>query len=149
MEESNNMIRVFCKFLSLSDLSAKVDVAAYHEFVRPIDYRFSLALDAEYLVVSIVERKGAPWFYVVPAIGDIELNIVPAALFSFDEAIIPPGMVIRKTDSLQPGLEIISANLVGIKNWFEKYIEGDELVLCIIEKEVMAARGASNGRTAE
>jgi hypothetical protein len=134
------MIRVFFKFLSLSDLPVDMDITAYHEFVRPMDYRFSLDLDAEYLVISIIERKGTPWFYVVPAIGEVEIFVVPAALFSFDEAVIPPGMVIRKADAPQPSLEILPASLASVASWFEQYLERDEGVMRIVEKEVERTR---------
>lgn len=127
------MIKVCCRHLSLSELSLDIDITTYQDFVRPLDYDFALERGVEYIAIGITERKGTPWLYVVPADGDVELDIVPAALFSFDEAVIPPGMVVRMTTGPHFGLEILPRSLAIIEDWFERYVEGDEDVVATVE----------------
>lgn len=130
------VIRVICRHLSLSEIEDCADLTAYHDIVKPLSLDLCLERNAEYLVMGILERDGTPWVYVVPAEGDIELEIHPAAMFSFDEAPIPPGMIIRISNTPQPSLEIIHQSLSHIDNWFERYIDGDEVVENIIKSEI-------------
>ena len=138
------MIKVFCQYLSLSELPNNIDLMAYNEFIRPLDYEFSLERGAEYLVIAIVERKGIPWLYVTSNNnGDTEIDIVPAVLFSFDNSSIISGMIIRMTNTPQPSLEILPVRLSSIDNWFERYIDGDDAVIDIIESEINVFRSRS------
>ena len=134
------VIKVHCRYLSLSEIPNDMDLTAYREFVQPLDYDFSLERGTEYLVMAIIERKGTPWLYVVFGDECVELQIVPAVLFSFENFAFPSGMVVRMTNSSQPGLEILPASLSNIDTWFERYVEGDESVTEIIESEIKRLR---------
>jgi hypothetical protein len=127
------LIKIFCRYTALTDLSSEVDLTIYHEFVRPLDYDFGLERNADYQVIGILERGGTPWVYVTPTIGDIELAIVPAVLFSFEGAVIPSGMVVRFAQDQRPSLEILPQSLSEIDHWFERYLGDDDEVVKIIE----------------
>ncbi len=129
-------MKVSCRYLALSELPGTFDMTAYKEFVRPLDYDFSLVRGADYLVIGVVQRKGTIWLYVVPSNGELELDFVPAALFVFDEAKIPVGMVVRMVNEPRPSLEILPESLARIEGWFERYTDEDEEIVKIIKSEV-------------
>jgi hypothetical protein len=126
------MISVLCQYSVLSELPAEIDLTPYNEFVKPIDYDFSLEPSTYYQVIGFVEWKGTPWMYVTPR-DRSELQIVPAIMFLIETIAIPLGYVVRMTNSSWPCLEILPQKLSEIDNWFERYIDGDEEVLAVIE----------------
>lgn len=134
------MLKVSCRYLTLSEVSSDFDITAYDEFVRPLEYDFGLVRNNDYQVIGVIERKGTPWLYIIPFDGDIELDVVPAVLFSFERAAIPFGMIVRLTSAPQPSLEILPEGLAAVDDWFERYVDGDEGVVAIIESEVRRSR---------
>ncbi|MEQ1561068.1 MAG: hypothetical protein ABL933_19320 [Methyloglobulus sp.] len=129
------MIKAYCRYLDLSELTEIMDVSVYQEFVSPINYDFGLTRDTKHLVIGIVERKGTLWLYSTAEDSSKELNCIPAVLFAIERAKIPVGMTVSLINTERSSLEILPESLACIEGWFERYVDEDEEIVKIVESE--------------
>ena len=134
------MVKAFCRYSSLADISDDIDVMAYRDFVHPFDYDFNLKCNSEYLVLGIVERKGTLWLYITSLSDGFDVEIVPAVLFYFNRSSIHSGMGVELNYTHQSGLEITPISFSSINCWFEKYIDEDEKAVEIVKSEIQRLR---------
>jgi hypothetical protein len=131
------MIKVSCRYLSLSELPETFDTMAYQTMVRPLEYEFSLSRNSVYLVIALLVRKGTTWLYIVLNGSDEEIYFVPAALFSFIDTSIPLGMNVKTIFNPDESFEILPVSLSKIKDWFERYVDGDAQIVEMVKSEIL------------
>ncbi|MFC5475788.1 hypothetical protein [Paraherbaspirillum soli] len=129
------MIRISCRNTTLSELSNLYSVESYEQLVHPLDYEFDLIRDAIYVVLGVLVRHGTSWLYVAALNGNQEIQIVPAALFSFTWSQVPTDWTIRITNDRPTSLELLPFALAQIDRWYEHYVDGDETVISLVQKE--------------
>jgi hypothetical protein len=134
------VINVLCRNLALSEVGDLRSADEYKTMVRPLDYEFDLVRGAAYLVLGISTRLGTPWLYVASSAGDKQLQLVPAVLFSFDWCEVPKNWSIQIAGD--GCIQLLPTHLAAIKNWFEKYINNERVVVDLIETEILRARSA-------
>ena len=124
------MIQIKCLYVNLTEILDFELTSQYTNFVNPIDYEFDLERNVVYKIVGIVVRDGAPWVYAtIDSVYDVQ--IYPAVLFEFSWQKIPNQWLIRINSK---NLEILPKSLADIDNWYEQYIDENEILFELIEK---------------
>ena len=123
-----------CRYVSLAEVENLRSIEEYRTMVRPLDYEFGLERNVTYVVVGVRTRRGTPWLYVAAEIGDREVQIVPAVLFTINWSEVPPGWQVRVTRD--GDIDLMPGRLVAAENWFERYVDGEMITVDLVNHEV-------------
>lgn len=135
------MISVYCKHRCISELPIDFH-QPFVEYVHPLEYDFGVRVGTVYSVLGIIGRKSTLWLYVFSTESE-GVRVLPAVLFGFLSTEVSPGMHLRMSKSSTVAFEILPQALVDVDNWFERYIDGEDIVLKIVKSEIQQLKEGS------
>jgi hypothetical protein len=95
-------------------------------------------INTHYIVLGCKFWNNTAWLYVVPNDKKDELiDIAPVVLFDFAQELIPSDWIIRSDPDDKKIVEILPRFLADIPNWFERYVDEEEEVIAIVNKEIL------------
>lgn len=132
------MSKLNLRYISLEEAAVDCNIDPYRPYVHPLDYEFGLWRNNEFLMLGTRERNGALWLFVAPAEGEIEVQFLPAILFSAEgDSLLTQAL---SADGVRVGAEVVPRSLSGIDHWFGKYIDADRHVVELVSAEVIHRR---------
>jgi hypothetical protein len=129
-------MKLLCCKKSLAEITNLKFKDIYETMVRPLTYEFYITIGNSYNVMGLEMRRGTMWAYVILPSHNKEgweINIIPVALFNVDWQRIPQNWSIRIIDG---EINLLPESLSKIDNWFEKYIDDDDKIISLIDKEI-------------
>lgn len=129
------MFKATCIYKNLTEIPNYTDdLVKYKNFVKPIDYDFGLSLGADYLVMGFFVINEISNIFLVPALATNSskidtLEVALIALFSIHVTKFPENLV-------KHNLEVIPKSFAHIPHWFERYMNEEDMVVEVVEKEI-------------
>ena len=133
-----NTIKLKCLYSEVTSVPDIKNIDAYKDMIKPLNYNFSLDKGAFYNSLGFKLFDNIAWSYLVqetPSFNEL-IAFAPIILFDFDWIKVPRNWLIRSDPDDKKIFEILPKVLADIPNWFEHYMDEDEEVIKVINKEI-------------